>query len=50
MRQLPGASSRQNSKLDQGPPNDTRVGSFRLITEFGLTFLKEENPKLVPKK
>lgn len=36
--QLPGAGSGQDSHLNQGPSDDTGVGSFRLITEFGLTF------------
>lgn len=39
MRQLPGAGSRQDNELDDSPADDTRVGSFGLVTEFGLAFL-----------
>ena len=41
---MPSAGSGQDSHLNQGPPDDTGVGSFRLITEFGLTFLEKSNP------
>lgn len=40
MRQLPGAGSREDDELDDGPADDARVGGFGLVTEFGLTFLQ----------
>jgi len=44
MRELPSASNTQHRQLYHRPPNYTGVGSLRLISELGLTFLKIETP------
>jgi hypothetical protein len=36
---LPGAGDAEDDELDEDPPDDTGVRCFRLVTEFGLTFL-----------
>ena len=46
MRQLPGAGSRQDNELNHGPADDTRVGSFGLITELGFSLLERYQVQL----
>lgn len=40
MSELPGTCDAQHYDLDQGPADDTGVGGFGLITEFGFSFLE----------
>lgn len=39
VRKLPDAGDAENCDLNQDPADDTRVGSFGLITELGFAFL-----------
>lgn len=39
VRELPSARNGQNSQLNESPADNARVGSLRLVTEFGFTFL-----------
>lgn len=46
MRQLPCTCNRKDGQLDQRPTDDTRVGSFGLITELGFSLLERYQVQL----
>lgn len=48
MGQLPGTGGRQDDKLNDGPADDSRVGSLRLVTEFSFSFLHEHPISINP--